>query len=99
MIRAKLNQIDAKLDFLISGGFNGPISNKDMNALANARENLSRITYAISLDADLFDVLPAAAFICRRIHEECGSSICRSELQPLVGELIKMIENYKIQHS
>ena len=95
MLRAKLNQIDSKIDFLMSGGFN--LNSGDMDALANARENLSRITYTISLDADLFDVLPAAVFVCKRIHEECGSSSYSSELQPLVGELIKMIENYKIQ--
>lgn len=103
MLRAKLNQIDSKIDFLMSAGSNGPtgwpISNKDMDALANARENLSRITYAISLDADLFDVLPAAVFICKRIHEECGNSSYGSELQPLVSELIKMVEEYEIKYS
>ena len=97
MLRAKLNQIDSKIDFLMSGGFN--LNSGDMDALANARENLSHITYAISLDADLFDVLPAAVFVCKRIHKECGGSSYGSELQPLVGELIKMIEDYKIQHS
>ena len=97
MLRAKLNQIDSKIDFLMSGGFN--LNSGDMGALANARENLSRITYAISLDADLFDVLPAAVFVCKRIHKECGNSSYRGELQPLVGELIKMVEEYEIKYS
>tara|TARA_B100000242_G_scaffold238085_1_gene178001 strand:+ start:525 stop:818 length:294 start_codon:yes stop_codon:yes gene_type:complete len=97
MLRAKLNQIDSKIDFLMSGGFN--LNSGDMDALVNARENLSRITYAISLDADLFDVLPAAVFICKRIHEECGNSSYGPELQPLVNELIKMVEEYEIKYS
>tara|TARA_X000000950_G_scaffold267199_1_gene343461 strand:+ start:338 stop:583 length:246 start_codon:yes stop_codon:yes gene_type:complete len=81
----------------MSGGFN--LNGVDMDALANARENLSRITYAISLDADLFDVLPAAVFICKRIHKECGNSSYGPELQPLVSELIRMVEEYEIKYS
>jgi len=97
MLRAKLNQIDSKIDFLMSGGFN--LNSGDVDALVNARENLSRITYAISLNADLLDVLPAAVFICKRIHKECGNSSYGPELQPLVSELIRMVEEYEAKYS
>lgn len=97
MLRAKLNQIDSKIDFLMSGGFN--LNSGDVDALVNARENLSRITYAISLNADLLDVLPAAIFICKRIHKECGNSSYGPELQPLVSELIRMVEEYETKYS
>ncbi len=95
MLRAKLNQIDSKIDFLMSGGFN--LNSGDVDALANARENLSRITYAISLNADLFDVLPAANFICKRIHERCGDSSYSSELQPMIEDLIRMVREYELR--
>lgn len=97
MLREKLNQIDSKIDFLMSGGFN--LNSGDVDALVNARENLSRITYAISLNADLLDVLPAAVFICKRIHKECGNSSYGPELQPLVSELIRMVEEYETKYS
>ena len=95
MLRAKLNQIDSKIEFLMSGGFN--LNSGDVDALANARENLSRITYAISLNADLFDVLPAANFICKRIHERCGDSSYSSELQPMIEDLIRMVREYELR--
>ena len=97
MLREKLNQIDSKIDFLMSGGFN--LNSGDVDALVNARENLSRITYAISLNADLLDVLPAAVFICKRIHKECGNSSYGPELQPLVSDLIRMVEEYETKYS
>ena len=97
MLRKKLNQIDAKLDFLISGGFK--LSGKDVDALVNARDGLSHIIYALSLDADLFEVLPAANFICKRIHERCGDSSYSTELQPMTEDLIKMVGNYELRES
>lgn len=95
MLRGKLNQIDAKLDFLISGGFN--LSGRDMDALVNARDGLGHIIYALSLDVDLFEVLPAANFICKRIHERCGNSSYSSELQPMIEDLIRMVRDYELR--
>ena len=95
MLRAKLNKIDAKLDFLISDGFK--LSGEDVDALVNARDGLGHIIFALSLDAELFEVLPAASFVCRRIHERCGESSYSSELLPMTGELIRMIDDYEFR--
>ncbi len=93
MLREKLNQIDVKLDFLTSGELSG----KDMDALVNARDGLGHIIYALSLEDDLFDVLPAANFICKRIHERCGDSSYSSELQPMVEDLMRMVREYELR--
>ena len=95
MLRGKLNQIDTKLDFLISGGFN--LSGRDMDALVSARDGLGHIIYALSLDVDLFEVLPAANFICKRIHERCKNSSYSSELQPMIEDLIRMVRDYELR--
>jgi len=95
MLRGKLNQIDTKLDFLISGGFN--LSGRDMDALVSARDGLGHIIYALSLDVDLFEVLPAANFICKRIHERCENSSYSSELQPMIEDLIRMVRDYELR--
>ncbi len=82
------NALDEELKKLLSTSLSG----KDADALGNARDGLGHVIYALSLGADLDDVLPASDFVASRLRQRCEDSSFAEKLRPFVLEFCERIK-------
>jgi hypothetical protein len=83
------NLLDGELKKILSS----PLSGDDADALGNARDGLGHVIYALSLNANLDEVLPASEFVGQRLKERCENSSFAEELQSFVIDFCEKIKN------
>jgi len=82
------NLLDRELKKILSN----PLSGDDADALGNARDGLGHVIYALSLNVNLDDVLPASEFVCQRLKERCENSSFAEGLRPFVVDFCEKIK-------